>query len=287
MKHTKKKTKAHSKYCSPSNKEKDNFTCFSKSALIRIITSFNKNNSINPITIKKHYTKNKLWSIMDEKMKSKCKEEWCWITQSFVDINIRNELKNLFRPKKPIKWKTHPREWLNSLDIENVMNQYQEKHDDFIFIGPVPINFDHTFSSGNCVTDELCNIDTSKLHKKGKRKIAVIFNLDKHDEPGSHWNALFVDSNRKGIYFFDSYASVPPKEIKVLMDRLQEQYKKANIKMKQEHNTIRNQYKDSECGVYCLNFIVKMLESSISFKDFIKNPIMDDDMFKKRDFFFI
>ena len=71
-------------------------------------------------------------------MKSRCNEEWCWINQSFVDINDRQMLKKLFRPKKPAKWNVNPREWLNSLDIENVMKQYEEKHQDFIFIGPVP-----------------------------------------------------------------------------------------------------------------------------------------------------
>ena len=286
MKHTKKKTKAHSKFCSPSNKHKGK-TCFSKAALLRILTAFNKHNNVEPIKYKKSQSRDELWKLIDEKMKSRCNEEWCWINQSFVDINDRQRFKKLFRPKKPEKWNVHPREWLNSLDIENVMKQYEEKHKDFIFIGPVPIDFDHEFSPGNCVTNELCKISAKSLHSKGIKKIGIIFNLDRHDQPGSHWNALFVDVNRNGIYFFDSYASPPPQEIKVLMDRLKEQYKKHNIKMRLDHNTFRNQYKGSECGVYCLNFLVNMLERKVSFRDFIKTPIPDDDMFKKREYFFI
>lgn len=287
MKLTKKKTRANKKYCSPSNKHKDKFTCFSRPALKRIIQSYNRNNILDSIDYDDRMSRATLWHLIDDKMKSKCKEEWCWIQQSFLDINDRNSLKELFRPKKPKKWDTNPREWLNSLDIENVMKQYEQKHSDFVFIGPVPIDFDHKFSTGNCVTNELCRINVQSLMKKGKKKIGVIFNLDKHYEPGSHWNALFVDVGRKGIYFFDSYASKPTKEVDILMDRLKKQFAKADIKMKIAYNNVRNQWKDSECGVYSLNFLVKMLETNIKFKDFIKTPISDDDMFKKREYFFI
>lgn len=285
MKYTKKKT-PH-RHCSPSNKHKDSFTCFSLPALKRIINSWNRNNTYDPIKISKKSTKKQLWDIINAKMKSQCKEEWCWIQKSFLDINDRTRLKKLFRPKKPKIWVNSPREWLSSVDIENVMNQYEEKHKNFIFIGPVPIDFDHEFSPGNCVTNELCKINVNSLKSKGKTHIAIVFNLDKHNQPGSHWNALFVDMNRKGIYFFDSYASKPTKEVKILMKRLKNQFEKAGIKMKLAHNTVRNQYKGSECGVYCLNFIVNMLETNVSFKDFINKPIPDDEMFKKRDYFFI
>ena len=53
MKHTKKKTKAHSKFCSPSNKHKGK-TCFSKAALLRILSAFNKYNKIDLSNIKSH-----------------------------------------------------------------------------------------------------------------------------------------------------------------------------------------------------------------------------------------
>lgn len=285
MKYTKKKT--HHRYCSPANKKASSYTCFSLPALKRIVNAYNENNTYDPIIVPKLATKYQLWSIINKKMKKRCNEEWCWIQQSFLNLNDRDKLKDLFRPKKPKSWKNNPREWLSSEEIENVMVQYEKKHKNFIFIGPVPIDFDHEFSPGNCVTNELCKINVNSLKSKGKTQLAVVFNLDKHYQPGSHWNALFVDIGRKGIYFFDSYASKPPKEIKVLMERLKEQYKKAGIKMRLAHNTVRNQFKGSECGVYCLNFIVNMLETNISFKDFINKPIPDDEMFKKREFFFI
>ena len=48
----------------------------------------------------------------------------------------------------------------------------------------------------------------------------MIFNLDPHDKPGSHWVALYSDVDKGGVYYFDSYGIDTPKEVKVLMDRL-------------------------------------------------------------------
>ena len=44
------------------------------------------------------------------------------------------------------------------------MNQYNKKYDDFIFIGPVPIDFDEKYDKiGNCIVNELCNINVKNL----------------------------------------------------------------------------------------------------------------------------
>ena len=47
MKHTKKKTKAHSKFCSPRDNKHKGKRCFS-AALLRILSAFNKYNKIEP-----------------------------------------------------------------------------------------------------------------------------------------------------------------------------------------------------------------------------------------------
>ena len=36
-----------------------------------------------------------------------------------------------------------------------------------------------------------------KYKKQGINKIGVIFNLDKHTQPGSHWVALFIDGEKR------------------------------------------------------------------------------------------
>ena len=57
--------------------------------------------------------------------------------------------------------------------------------------------------------------------------------------------------------YFDSYAQTPEPEIKTLMKRWKEQWDKEEVhptEMKLTFNKIRHQYKDSECGMYCIYF---------------------------------
>ena len=57
--------------------------------------------------------------------------------------------------------------------------------------------------------------------------------------------------------YFDSYAQKPEKEIKRLMKRWKEQWDATGVHsqpMKLTYNKTRHQYKDSECGMYCVYF---------------------------------
>ena len=51
--------------------------------------------------------------------------------------NYRKLKKKYFRPKMPSDWEKNSREWLSTLDIENVLNQYEKKYKNFLFIGAV------------------------------------------------------------------------------------------------------------------------------------------------------
>ena len=275
-------TKRSKSKCSPGNDD-NNFSCFTKKALINIINSWNKYNSNNKIKYSRNERVSELWKKIDNKLKNRCNNEWCWIEQEF----IRNlDVNELFRPKMPKKWYEHPREWLTTSDIENVMKQYEKKYKDFKFIGPVPIDFDYKPSPGYCIVNELCNINMKHLYNKGIKKLGVIFNLDPHDQPGSHWVALFNDVDKGGVYYFDSYGVEPPNEVKVLMERLTNQGRSLNNKMNKYVNNVRHQFKNSECGVYSMNFIVNLLQGK-SFDDVTKNIVKDDDMLQKRNEFYI
>ena len=89
------------------------------------------------------------------------------------------------------------------------------------------------------------------------------------------------------IYYFDSTGFKPPKEIYSLVDRLQEQY--LSIKgtnMDFVYNDIKHQYKDTECGVYCLHFMSTML-GGVNFEKYVNNIKKDDYIQKYRSYFFI
>ena len=70
--------------------------------------------------------------------------------------------------KKVTIWRKKPTTWLNSLDIENVMNQYEKKHNDFEFIGPSPIDFNTKKLFGECVWNELCRFNLKQTNKLTK-----------------------------------------------------------------------------------------------------------------------
>ena len=194
---------------------------------------------------------------------------------------LKQELVSKFKPKMPASWKRKPQEWLTTDDIRRVMKQYDIKYKDFVFIGPVPIDFDHKYDRiGNCIVNELCSLHVRDLLKKQIARIGIIFNTDPHTMSGEHWIALFADFH-KGIYFFDSYGVKPPKEVDRLMKKLQAQCHKLGNKIQLYYNDKRHQFKNSECGVYSMHFIIKLLEGE-PFKKVITTVIKDDEMHKYR-----
>mgnify|MGYP003333436991 CR=1 FL=1 len=175
------------------------------------------------------------------------------------------------------------------------MNQYEVKHPDFEFIGPVPMDFDTKVGVGSgmgfgqCVIDELCNIKLASQFEKGKRRIGVIFNLDKHTQPGSHWVAMYaafpaLPANGE-IAYWDSYGMRPNPEVVALMNRLKAQAVELGHQVEMKVNRNRHQYKNTECGVYCIYFLTSFLEGR-AFEEIVGNIIGDDRMFEKRKDFF-
>ena len=243
--------------------------------MLRSWNDFYENDKIN---FRENDTLQTLWTNLDNKLKNICNDEFCWTKQQFMKNNDK-EILDEFRPEMPLNWKSNKNEWLNTLNIEAVMKQYEKKYDDFIFIGPVPIDFDTELHPGNCVINELCKINLNKLIRNGKKKLGVIFNLDPHDKPGSHWVSMYADFDKlNDIYYFDSYGIKEPTEVTKLMERLKEQNDNINrVNTNLYTNNVRHQFKNSECGVYSMNFILKLLEGN-TYRDIKNNIIKDEDM---------
>ena len=254
-------------------------TCFDQKSLHKIASSWNRKNPTDKIKISNNNID--LWKKINTKMSKKCNKETCWLKQDFIK-DISKKLKEYFKPQIPSKWLSEKNTWLTTTDIENVIFQYEKAVPDFKFLGVVPIDFDYEYSVGKCIVDEICKLDIKSLKRKKINKMGIIFNLDAHDEPGSHWVALYSDLNKGEVYYYDSYGIFPPEEVKILMERISIQ----GIKIKGEpfklyYNDIRHQYKNSECGVYSMNFIIEFLNGK-NFKEIIENRVSDDNMNKKR-----
>lgn len=283
-------TKISIQKCNPGLDDDNNKSCFDFDALVKIAKNWNEHSPSDKIKIPSKETKtslDKLWKDIDNKLKNECKSEWCWIEQEFINRMNKNELITYFRPKMPSSWKKNKFEWLSTTDIESVMKQYEDKYHDFKFIGPVPIDFDYQYQVGYCIVDELCNLKVVDLLNKGINKLGIVFNLDPHNKPGSHWVAMYCDFKKNKIYYFDSYGVAPPTEVERLVDRIIEQGKEINKDFDYQYNQKRHQYKNSECGVYSMHFITQLLEGRKSFKKMQDQRITDESMNKKRQYFYL
>lgn len=80
-------------------------------------------------------------------------------------------------------------------------------------------------------------------------KMGVILNLDKHDQKGSHWVALYIDADDdQSVEYYDSFAGDPPES---LMRDLKDLISKINpdVYLKFKINRIKQQSEDSDsCG---------------------------------------
>jgi hypothetical protein len=163
------------------------------------------------------------------------------------------------RPRAPASWSANRTEWLSSDDIDKLEREYAKVHEDYHFVGCVPIDFDLKSEMSKCIVSTLCSMKLDTLYKKGVRRVGIVFNTDVHDGPGQHWIAAFLDIRPELQYprmtYFDSFARYPEKEIQRLMFRWKDQWDAhGGPKMRLTYNKTRHQFKESECGMYCLYF---------------------------------
>ena len=190
----------------------------------------------------------------------------------------------MLRPAMPAAWKEDPDMWLDSNNIRDVMKQYEIARPDFKFLGPYPIDFaakDPYSKEEKCLIGEMCSLNLDREAVKGKKKIGIIFNLDPHDKNGSHWVAAFIDIGKKACYYFDYYGYEPPKQIYNFMQSLGVQ----DPSIKLGWNGRRFQYSNSECGMYSMYFIDRMLAGE-PFLKFCRRAPPDRFMLDMRDWMF-
>ena len=224
----------------------------------------------------------KQWMIQ----RTRCRSERCWLDKAPMEGGHKQEIvKEFFRPTRPDSWKNKPNDWLDSENIELVMRQYEETYPTFKFYGAYPIDFSapdpNAGANKTCIEKEICDLNLKKLAAEGKRHLGFIFNLDPHNKGGSHWIAAFTDIPAHKSYYFDSYGYETPPQIARFLRSLTLQ----DPRMTLDYCARRFQFSDSECGMYCMYFILMMIEGK-SFKDFCRNPVSDKEMLKLRTWFY-
>ena len=280
-------------HCSPKNSHNE-VSCLDDKLLIKIGNLLNEYHDSN---IKITKCKKMLHDQISHKLSkmSKCNSEKCWMTIRALKKRLEpHELKlfkESFKPTMPDEWDKNFNTWLTNKDLNAYTDLLMKKHKDYKSYESLPIDFNKK-KGGQCISGDLCNIDLNQHFKEGKHKIGIVFNMDEHDEPGSHWTAMHMElepccRGTPSIYYFDSIGKKAPKQVMELVDKLQDQYKSIKgVNMDFLYNDIKHQHGNTECGVYCLHFITSML-NGINFEEYINNKIPDKDMEKFRHYFFI
>ena len=273
--------------CAPNTDNSTNeFTCYSSQNLNTMKTEWNLKHPESKITVADDY---EIWKELNSRLSNKCEIESCWMKQQFIVNKIDDKFNEniIFAPKSPLSWKKKHTTWLNSENIEAVMNQYELTYPSFKFIGPTPIDFDIRNATNKCVWDELCTLDLKTMISRGIKKIGIIFNTDTHDNSGRHWISMFIDIPNEFMFFFDSNGPSAPPEVIKLRDRLSSQAKQLGIKLNYDSNeNFRHQRGNTECGMYCLFFIISLITEKYSYKHFKLSRISDEFMEKLRDIYF-
>jgi hypothetical protein len=292
--------------CAPSKKF-ENGSCFSLESLKLIASKYNEKNKLDQINISDN--KEDLVKQLTKAFSSSCNSQVCWLRLDLVK-SIKNEdiHDDTFRPSGPAK----KYDWLSTTNINDVVSQYEEKYDDFVFLGAVPNDFEELPILG------LSNINFDDFIKDKKTKLGLVINLDTHNQSGSHWVALYTDLLKNKIYYFDSVGKKPGKRIKKFNNRIlkymynkkynkeinideiigllnktnknvsTKYYKMLNNKLKDfdiRYNNIQHQQNDSECGVYSINFILRMVKGE-KFDEITKNITSDEEVNKCRKVYF-
>jgi hypothetical protein len=291
--------------CAPSKKYTSK-SCLSSESINKIVKEYNKKNDDK---INSNLPKEILVKELEKKFSNECSNHVCWLRLDLIKKLNDDDINNTFRPEGPEK----KYEWLSTIHINEVLEQYQDLYKDFLFLGAVPYDFEDLSILG------LNKINYKHFEKNKKFKIGLIINLDEHYKSGSHWVSLYFDLKKNQIYYFDSVGHPPPKRIKIFINKVVKYlyHKKFNIKlplnnifnnllkMKKtnslhiknihinnilkeidiKYNSNQHQTENSECGVYSINFITRLLDGE-EFNDISNNIVKDKIMNQNRKIYF-
>ena len=289
-------------YCSPSSADQE--VCYVDSDFDLIIDVYNKH--FSPKISKKNSNKyNTLNSRLKKYVGDKSHFLWIDFICQYCSTEDCNKLQKIsdkrLMPRKPASWYVNHNAWLSNFDIENVLIHYHNtKKYKYELIGVFTVDFAVKDQQGRCLYAEQkkCNLDIKDVIKRGKNCMGIVTNLDKHDQPGSHWTSLFFVINPNidsyGIYYYDSTGAGIPSLVMIYIKDIQEQLRKIYPKSKKIPvitNKKQYQFSNTECGMFAITYQVvwithlyrnKKTENS----DILNKNFNDKNMSILRDYFF-
>lgn len=245
--------------CSPATKKHIPGSCLSGKAIHQMKTKFNKTHK------QKIQTQRNKDIIRELATQLSCSRESCVAEKMGLGTDM-------YAPKMPRSWLSNSNEWLSSLEFIDIFKGYKKAHPEFLFLGPAASDYEHKMN-GQCEINDLCTLDVRKL-PKGITKIGIVFNLDKHDEPGSHWVSMYISVKKKKVFYFDSAGSKILPSIYALYKQIHAQDPAYQYV---DNYPLIHQYGNSECGMYSIFFLIIMLDTE-NYSYFTKKRWRDSSM---------
>lgn len=247
---------------------------------MELAKAYNRTDRRNPIPIDGASTDDILAGLKS-RLSKQCSSERCWLGLGMLAGERERELELALAPPMPESWKENPTEWLSNEDIEAALKCHTAHHKDFRVLGVFPMDFMSKDRSGKCVSS-LCSFRAADLGQAGFKRAAMVINTDDHTGSGQHWVSLFIHAcprdRRYGVYYFDSTGRPPTPEVDSFSELVRKQLERVHGPKPAplySFNDKAHQKTNTECGVFCINFIMKMLGRS-GFKNVCSS--VGDDM---------
>lgn len=197
------------------------------------------------------------------------------------------EAASAFAPDMPSSWIGNPKEWLTNFDIDKAVRGLFRNRRTVRYLGVQSIDFLEKDSAGRCVS-KYCD---RPILSPGISTVVLVLNLDRHTQGGSHWVAvvgmLSPSNPRFGIYYFDSFGRAPLPMTQGFMRALasETQREKGSLPPLM-YNSLKVQTANTECGVYCIQFLSAMLTTRKGFSSVCRSMPDDERMNQLRQTFF-
>jgi hypothetical protein len=243
--------------CAPS-KQNEKDVCFSLTSLQKFSDGYNKFIKKNGLAFDKidivNFKKKLMNQIVDRLNKNHNGLMGSKLIVTIAkEFNLEDVVNDIHKDSYPPNGPNGDREWLNTDNIDDVMYQYMTVHKDFLFLGAVPID---CYQLSFCATYKI-NFDEHL--KKGYTKVGLIPNLDRHNQRGSHWVAIYFDLKTGNAYFYDPTGHDYPKILDELFNKFENFCSKHKLRYNLKVSEAKHQRDTSECGIYSMNFIIRLL----------------------------
>jgi len=268
--------------CSPERSVNSSWTCFTHEELVAMANAYNTSfTNVQPIIIPNNTVEDVdqyLHGELKKRFASVCGEnEACWLNNDTLVASLKRNLDPVMY-KTLVNFAVKPQgpvgrnEWLATVHIDSVLNQYERYFTNFKYFGCFPSN--HFALHPKHFQELLTWIPNKEF-------VGIVFNQDEEGQRGSHWVACMIHNDGVNVAptveHFDPTGDKPIKNIRLFIDSLHPRH---ILISRFEH-----QFGDNECGMYSLWYILQRLKG-LNMDQINKKRMSDSDMNLFRTFAF-